>query len=371
MARHAVPTPRRRGLTLTELLIVVAILVILMAVMVPALGVVTKGRDVRESARQLSTFLAQAQTRAIELGRPVGVWFERDQNNPNAAWQLYQAEVPPAYGGDTYHSLARIELPSGMVPGKPVTFNVYFHAPMDLQLTKPGFVNKGDSIRFAHRGPWYEVFTPPVVTGNNILMVCTPSATSLQLSNVAQLPAPTAQPGTFSGAGVAYEILRRPRRIGTKVLTLATNTAVDLFWSGGKDLNSLGLPPYTDFRSVVAASTVKQPELVVMFDSKGRMARYYAAGVGAAAQEVNGDLYFLVGRIDQVPLIANNQPMVPASGLFNLNDQSTLWVAVTQRGLVITGENPGITNASNITAVDNVVYSRQLTQTGRNMGGGT
>ena len=37
--------------------------------------------------------------RAIETGRPAGIWLERMTGEPGAAITLFEAEVPPPYAG--------------------------------------------------------------------------------------------------------------------------------------------------------------------------------------------------------------------------------------------------------------------------------
>lgn len=48
----------------------------------------------------VSAFLNAARSRAIETGRPAGVWIERLPGLPEAAANLYMAEIPPTYSGD-------------------------------------------------------------------------------------------------------------------------------------------------------------------------------------------------------------------------------------------------------------------------------
>ena len=115
----------RNGLTLTELLVVVSIIVLVTGVMVPLMKPVFEGQETREAARNISVFFASAKTRAIQKNRPVGVWIERassqlldptfpvsdqDANNPNnnippekvfASYRMFIAEQPEPYTGDT------------------------------------------------------------------------------------------------------------------------------------------------------------------------------------------------------------------------------------------------------------------------------
>jgi prepilin-type N-terminal cleavage/methylation domain-containing protein len=90
----------RRGVTLLELLIVILIVLMITAFTIPVVAPAIQGRRVREGARMFSTFLNAARNRAIETGRPAGVWLERMPAYPEAVSNIYMAEVPPLYGGD-------------------------------------------------------------------------------------------------------------------------------------------------------------------------------------------------------------------------------------------------------------------------------
>jgi hypothetical protein len=48
----------------------------------------------------VNVFFGKARTRAIELGRPVGVLFTRDSSQGNPCLTLQQVEIPPTYAGD-------------------------------------------------------------------------------------------------------------------------------------------------------------------------------------------------------------------------------------------------------------------------------
>ena len=97
-------------MTLAELLVVVAIVVILIAVMLPRLRPVMESSKLRESARQVNAYFSMAQSLAGERGRPVGVQIER-QLGSKGAFLLSLVEVPMPYSGDTIN--ARAEISSG------------------------------------------------------------------------------------------------------------------------------------------------------------------------------------------------------------------------------------------------------------------
>jgi type II secretory pathway pseudopilin PulG len=103
------PTRPQLGVTLVELLVVVTILVLLLGVALPLARPAMEGRNVREAARQVSTFLLAAQAKAISTNRPVGVMFLRDARqggNPNRCFQLALATTAAVYTGDDSNTRA-------------------------------------------------------------------------------------------------------------------------------------------------------------------------------------------------------------------------------------------------------------------------
>lgn len=95
----------RRGTTLLELLVVILVILSITALSIPVMAPAMQGRRMREGARIFTTFINAARNRAIESGRPAGVWLERMPNYPEAVSNLYMAEVPPPYAGDFADSM--------------------------------------------------------------------------------------------------------------------------------------------------------------------------------------------------------------------------------------------------------------------------
>src|SRR5262245_45918590 len=112
--------PRRRGYTLVEMLIVVSIMIMLVAVTLPVAKKTMEGSHGREASRQLHAFFNMAKARALQTGRPCGLYFKFpspplgivDPTFVTAAnvarfWparqvtQVMLAEVPPHYSGST------------------------------------------------------------------------------------------------------------------------------------------------------------------------------------------------------------------------------------------------------------------------------
>jgi type II secretory pathway pseudopilin PulG len=112
------------GATLVELLAVILILMMITAMTIPAVAPAVSGRRTREAARMVSAFLNAARSRAIETGRPAGVWIERVPGLPEAAVSMFFAEVPPIYGGDFLDSTVEAVVlgPDGL-PHEPYSRN--------------------------------------------------------------------------------------------------------------------------------------------------------------------------------------------------------------------------------------------------------
>jgi type II secretory pathway pseudopilin PulG len=111
----------RGGFSLLELLVVVFILLTVTAISLPLVVPAMSGRQVREGARMLNTFINAARSRAIETGRPAGVWIERLPGLREAAANIYYAEIPPVYSGDYLDSSVELFAVNGTPTASGVT----------------------------------------------------------------------------------------------------------------------------------------------------------------------------------------------------------------------------------------------------------
>ena len=204
----------RRGVTLVELLVVISIMLLMTAIAIPLLRPILERRPVREAARTVSDFLSGAQVRARETGRPAAVWIERFANHPQAAFTLYQAEVPLPYGGDTVSSTASISLQSNSNGW--AYFNVSFPNGYN-----PSLVSPGDLLQLNYQGPWYSFVTTTV-----------PALVSLNLSYGTSVPWLTSP-----SAAMPYKIYRQPMRSAARPIQLPNNTVIDLYASGTGTFN--------------------------------------------------------------------------------------------------------------------------------------
>jgi prepilin-type N-terminal cleavage/methylation domain-containing protein len=77
-AERRTPNDSSRAFTLTELLIVIALIVLLLAMAVPAFNFISGGRSIDGAQNVVSAMLGRARARAIETERYAGVAFYLD-----------------------------------------------------------------------------------------------------------------------------------------------------------------------------------------------------------------------------------------------------------------------------------------------------
>jgi type II secretory pathway pseudopilin PulG len=324
--------------------VVIVILVTLVAVTLPMMRPALEGREMREAARQLNTFLGSAQARAMARGRPVGVMFHRQPDNLGASFQMSIAEVPPPYAGDSIYSRAYAVSSGGNYQA------VLTGSPRALFQTSPGvmFVGPGDFIKFGYRGVRYRI-EGVAASGEDVLVTFAhayaPPPTLLPKFNTA-----TGEPNP----GLEFQIYRKPRRTAAAPLELPTPAVVDWTYSGfgaeGAGLIGLG----TGANNNTMLSDQDAP-IIITFSPSGRVDQVFANGV---ADTPLGTLYLLVGRVDQVG------PPTSDDWISNLQDSKSLWVSVGQRtGLVNTAPNQGGPQ------ITNVVDARQFALRAQSMGG--
>ncbi len=325
--------PPRRGLTLVELLVVVAILVTLMAVTVPMMRPALEGRERREAARQIDAFLGAAQARAMARGRPVGVMFHRQPSLPQASFQMSIAEVPAPYAGDTARSRAVITKVDGTGQGAWIGY-VNLTESWNAQM----LVSRGDLIQFGYRGSLYEIASDLVANATGTTLSFRPRP-----SDTTAVPPAVPNPNTL----LTFQITRKPARTPAAPLELPAPAVVDLALSGIGP-NGIGEPVFVN-------PGVNEKEenraVTIMFSPSGRVDRVLLRG---AAEVPLGAIHLLVGRTDQL-------------GLANLTDAKSLWVSIGHRtGRITTAPNQG---GPAITGPEKVALARQLALRAQGMGG--
>ena len=151
---------RRDGMTLVELLVVVAILGLLAMTALPNIANTVDSRRSREATRTVTSYIAKAQSRAIGKSELAGFCMVPPNGQSRFAIDLFLADVPTVFRGDDipspttgagYVFTTANTITTGTVNGNPVTASVG-------GVTVHG--QRGDLVRFDGRGPWYQFETP-------------------------------------------------------------------------------------------------------------------------------------------------------------------------------------------------------------------
>ncbi len=447
---HRASNHIKRGLTLPELMVVIAIALVLAATLIPTVSSLVRNAAVRESSRTLSAYIAGARARAAELQRPVGIWLERFEDTIDTTNQITQAsallrggpfqtlnihlaEVPRPFNGDFANSMARVilDLPSSTARGFPVWRIQFLNCP-SLTLTniyspmiKPDEVfqiqfEDGGEFFYARRhtvpnaqtlSPVFELVTSSIKripkaalahdplpgldrawgvigvddNGNGIIddpsEACWPGSDDLPNyysyssigpdgspgadqvdddrdgidDNITELGLPNTDDRPVT-RGVAFKILRSPKRSYRAPLKLSEGTAIDLGISGfGQTGRQFGVPyanngTHTNFKPVV-----------IVFAPTGEVSAIY---VNDNMMKPDGNIFLMVGRPEQAVDPTNPQDlMTNNAGLTtNLVDQKNFWIGINHRtGSITTAENLGVDGAANIA---DLRYARGITTTG-------
>jgi len=144
---------RRRAFTLIELILVLALLVIITSIAVPAMSKFIRGRALDSEARRLLALLHAGQSRAVSEGMPMVMWVDEKQGTYNLQAETTGPAGDPKVENLTVDSTLQIAvLNVGL--STPTTFNslpairfladgtVDENSPQTLQLTDSAGVSR-------------------------------------------------------------------------------------------------------------------------------------------------------------------------------------------------------------------------------------
>lgn len=370
---------RRRppaGYTLTELLVVVTILVLLVATALPVARKVMEGNRTREASRMLQAYFAMARARAVQTGRPCGLFLPFPSpppgvTDPNTTgwgpaqfsqyWpvrhvtQVFLAEVPPPYaGGTTQTSATVVQMGSAHYLALLVNRTANAADPLEMQYLQ-SLLNPQEEflVRFDYKEPWYRFRYDP--------------SGFLYLGPVTGFNVPPGYGSTSIRGGYPFQVLRAPRPVGS-ALELPRGTCIDMTYSG------IG----TTGRSFLGGVTLSSMAagLTILFTPQGGVDAMYLNGVPAPTPE--SSLFFLVGKTEKAgdphdptnPLTGPWRPSIFANPEeSNLADPDSLWVVVSRgNGQVLTTENLPLASAAPNYA-SYLQAARQAALAGQQMGG--
>jgi type II secretory pathway pseudopilin PulG len=325
-------------MTLIELLVVVAIMMLLIITVAPNLATTAEARRGREAARMVSSFISKAQSRAIGRTDWSGFMLAATNTASFAAIDLFLADVPPVYRGDTVPALLTIT-------GSTATTRTASNPTAIAALPTIGGTTD-DLIRFDGRGPYYQIdhdpSPGPAITGTSVRFDFRGAMSGADEDAGFQ---PHNTPWPPSGVPLTFEILRQPGPAGSP-LSLGESRAVDLYWSGiGPPMltvgaNAFGAAAYRPFAITASGSfATAGASTAVLFDGTGRL-RQAIVRSGATVRRIaiTGPLYLLVGRTDRAGQAFDPSPSDDSRGA-NWQYPDSFWIAIDPAtGVVKTAE---------------------------------
>jgi type II secretory pathway pseudopilin PulG len=325
--------------TLLELLVVMLILLMVTAAAIPIVVPAMQNRQMRESARLVSSYFSVARSRAIEIGRPVGVMVERFNGQP-FGMVLSQVEVPPPYSGDVVDSQITVDGTTGEIT-----------AFVSGDTAWTGLVRYGDLVKLNYKGPPYILasvqgtMTPTVDARVGEAITDTPGTNWFLQTTV--LTQPLLPPG-LATTGVPYQIIRQPTRSSTAPLQLPEGIVVDLVCSGMGAAGTFNQANYSGMTGSTPPAPIVLFDPVILFSTSGRVEAVSQGAIGILGHP-NDAIYLLLGRRELMyDVVAKNQPQdivdqnlspVPATAGVPPTPPPHFWVSVGyQTGLVTVAE---------------------------------
>jgi prepilin-type N-terminal cleavage/methylation domain-containing protein len=410
------PVHARRGLTLVELLIVIAIVSVITAISLPVTKDLIQQNRVSESVRTVRSFLEAARAQAMNTGREHGVAFNRrgagDGELAGAVTRLELVSAAPPYRGDVEGARCTLVHESvfnqtayttaGTMSGTPPAAGLgtlanaaIFDAVQCPTLFRTLKVLRGDenvgSVVPISDGDWLQFdgqrfqivafsecdSTDPVITGdpaNWIKVFFDPRAYTgdVRLNGAPVMSIatpPTLPPGGFRQS--TFEIQRSRMRGGSTELELVSGAAIDLYFSGagpgGTEFSPLSI--WNADPSTLTGSSDLLP-VVVVFAPSGNVSRVlFGQRVGTTAVVVPREvkpkttMHFLVGRSDQVrpDLLGSPLGLNPDSDTdtSNITDLDSHWLSINPlNGRITTSEIGGLAGTPT-TIVTTVAQARR------------
>ena len=264
------------GFTLIELLVVVAIMGLLAVVVLPNISDTIAARRYREAARNVSAFVSRCQSRAIGAAEPKGLMIQPLAANTTTAVDLYFADTPDVYAGETAASTVVIAPATNVTTGPLTMAFVLARGDLPDEATRSrlaletDFCQAGDAIQFGGYGPKFKFLPPDRVT---------------MWFDDNQSPRNTAWPRTGVD-GLPFRIWRQPKRGTGGILQLQKGVAIDLAWC------CLGTRPFRDFMG----TNLDDNAISLLFDAVGKPIELVHSG--GKRTTVGEPLFLLIGEAD-------------------------------------------------------------------------
>lgn len=373
--RSAPAVRRRRAVTLLELVVVIGILAVLMSIAIPKMRYGVRDRKLREASRELASIIRRAKARAIEIGRPAGIWIERRDDTAAGARQgvrVHLCEVPPPFSGNTDLARVYLDTATGLLrfEGEPWPINA-----TTLSLDRRTILTRVPGgatfkMRFEDRRPFFRVMR----------LIDDPSTATVDESLFLRVVTTGTVPGfvqRLSTRGMSFTAVFPPRRVGGESIEFPGDTVIDLWSSGmGALLNHFNPPAFP------TAPNINDPRpVMILFSPEGDVESVMFSRlvqnptpppplmVELAVIPPPGPIHLLVGRIEGV---VDGVAGIPGFGNVsgNLLDPSTIWITINQRtGKITTAENVDTSNDTTLTLQQRILAARDIARSGIRMGG--
>lgn len=323
-ARH-----RRAGFTLLELLVVITILSLLAVIVLPNISGSVNARRYRDVSRNVSAFIARCQSRAIGARAPRGVMLQPLSGNTAAAIDLYLADTPDPYAGETTDSVAALDY-TGFNYATGTAVPISFDLATRDRLLMPNFCMDGDTIQFGGTGAKYKMLmtnppTLPFRVGMWFEDNQNPRNTAWPQppATGAGLPLPA------TGAGLPFRIWRQPTRGTGGALQIGKGVCIDLAAS------TMGIIPFSAFMT----TNVPENTISIMFDSTGKPSEIVHSG--GRRTSVSAPIFLLVGEADLAgneydPSVSGDTGTLPTErGGVNWQYGDCMWLCIDNNSGVV------------------------------------
>lgn len=371
----------QRGMTLVELLIVIAVVVTVSAILLPSIKDALKDQKIKQASRQLAGLIESCKAEALATGRPVGISIERlnmdSQEGMATAIQVSKLEQLPPYSGDFQEAGAYFG--STAVTG---TLDYVFtsaYIPVREAAALSVLASVGDSIAFGDQE--YRFLITGVSLNNNWAppdgSIPEPHFVVSFRNQTNSQPYTTLLPAVAGNdkVKVPFRIFRKPVRNELSVLQLPRGICIDLSCSGlsstefsTKAISGIANPPLRDYGPVS-----------IIFSPSGEVER---VGLGASnlvrADAPVTDIYLLLGKIDGVSPVNELEPYNLVTGtvdnqasalIGNLMSSESIWIKISRAtGRVNSAAVDGISSPVSSLA-QRLAESRMTVRSGLSEGG--
>lgn len=309
-----------RGMTLVELLVVVAIIGVLLAISVPMLKPMLESRRTSNAAQVLAGAFKNARTKAIQEGKCYGIRLSPYKTAPTAAVQLWLVKDNAA---ETIVNdpLNRVVVEKGRII--PYRFNGTTGdweelTPASLEYRKmEQHFRSGSMVQFNHVGSFFPISGGLSLHDHNNIVSYASLSLPDDLGNPYSIP-------------MEYRISVKP------VLSVAwlppavmpRGMIVDLAFSGGEIVDFDGKLK-TSIKDI-SAHFLPGDEITVLFSPTGYVDRLYVDNLYTRSRrefKVNEILYFCVGDWDRQINVESGTTLAEDKKT-NLEVQATYWVTL-------------------------------------------